>query len=97
LRSVEVNMGAGQLDVDLRGAPKRSYNVRINGGVGEATVYVPRSVAVEATATGGIGEVSVSGLEKRGGYWFNPAHEHDPVTVRVDVKGGVGQIRLVAE
>ena len=97
LRSVAFNLGAGEVDVDLRGNPKRSYDVQINGGVGQATVHLPSSVAISATAVGGIGEVNVRGLEKRGGRWINPLHENAPVTIRLDVKGGVGQIDLVAE
>jgi len=97
LRSVAFNLGAGEVDVDLRGDPKRSYDVQINGGVGQATVHLPSSVAISATAVGGIGEVNVRGLEKRGGRWINPLHENAPVAIRLDVKGGVGQIDLVAE
>lgn len=97
LRSVAFNLGAGEVTVDLRGNPKRSYDVQINGGVGQATIRVPTSVGISATATGGIGEINVRGLEKRNGRWINPQHENSPVTIRLDVKGGVGQIDLVAE
>jgi len=97
LRSVAVNLGAGQVNVDLHGSPRRSYDVRINGGVGQATVYVPSSVGISATATGGIGEINVRGLEKRNGRWINPGHVNSPVTIRLDVKGGIGQIDLIAE
>jgi hypothetical protein len=97
LRSVAFDLGAGEVDADLRGHPKRSYDVRINGGVGQATVHLPKSVGISATAVGGIGEVNVSGLEKHNDRWINPGHENDPVTIRLDVKGGVGQIDVVAE
>lgn len=97
LRSVELNIGAGEVTMDLRGAPKRSYDVRINGGVGQATVYLPRGVGIDATAKGGIGEVNVRGLEERNGRWINPSQENSPVTIRLDVKGGVGEIDIVAE
>ena len=97
LRSVAFDLGAGQVDADFRGQPKRSYDVRINGGVGQATIHLPKSVGISATAVGGIGEVNVSGLEKRNGRWINPGHENDPVTIRLDVKGGIGQIDLVAQ
>ena len=97
LRSVAFNLGAGEVDVDLRGNPKRSYDVQIQGGVGQATVHVPSSVGISATAAGGIGEINVRGLEKRNGRWINPLHENAPVTIRLDVKGGVGQIDLVAD
>jgi len=97
LRSVVFDLGAGEVDADLRGSPKRSYDVQINGGVGQATIHLPKSVGISATAIGGIGEINVSGLEKRNDRWINPGHENDPVTIRLDVKGGVGQIDLVAE
>jgi hypothetical protein len=97
LRSVAINFGAGDMDLDLRGTPKRSYDVQINGGVGQASIHVPSTVGISATATGGIGEINVRGLEQRNGRWINPGHENSPVTIRLDVKGGVGQIDLVAE
>jgi hypothetical protein len=97
LRSVDVNLGVGEAEVDLRGNPRRSYDVQVHGGVGQATVRLPSTVAISASAAGGIGEINVRGLEKRNGRWINPGHENSPVTIRVDVKGGVGQIDLVAE
>jgi len=97
LRSVVFDLGAGEVDADLRGSPKRSYDVQINGGVGQATIHLPKSVGISATAIGGIGEINVSGLEKRNDRWINTGHENDAVTIRLDVKGGVGQIDLVAE
>ena len=97
LRSVAFDLGAGEVDADLRGHPKRSYDVRINGGVGQATIHLPKSVGISATAVGGIGEVNVRGLENRNDRWINPGHENDPVIIRLDVKGGIGQIDVLAE
>ena len=98
LRSVDVNMGVGEVTLDLRGrTPARSYDVRINGGVGQANVHLPRDVAIYATAQGGIGDIHVEGLERRGNHWVNAAKLDSPVTIRVDVKGGIGEIRLVAD
>ncbi len=97
LRSVSMDLGAGEVDMDLRGNPKRSYDVRVQGGVGQATIHLPSNVGVSATASGGLGDINVRGLEQRNGRWINPRHENDPVTIHVDVKGGVGQIDLVAE
>jgi hypothetical protein len=95
LRSVDVHMGVGELTLDLRGSPRRDFDVSIHGGVGQATVYLPASAAISATAQGGIGNILVEGLEKRNGRWINPAHEHAAATIHLDIKGGVGEIRLV--
>lgn len=97
LRSVHVDMGVGEVRLDLRGAPSRDYTVQINGGVGQATVFLPRDVGIVANASGGIGNINVSGLEKRDGQWINPAHENAPVTIHLDIHGGIGEIRLVAD
>jgi len=97
LRSVQVHMGVGELRLDLRGKPPRDYSVAIDGGVGHATVYLPSDVGVIANAAGGIGNISVSGLQKRGDHWINAAHENSPVMIHVDVHGGIGEIRLIAE
>ena len=99
LRSVTVHMGVGELRMDLRGTPKNDYSVSINGGVGEATVYLPggSDVGVEAEAQGGIGGISTSGLRKRDGRYVNDAFGHAKTTVRVEIHGGIGEIRLVAD
>lgn len=97
LRSVEVHMGVGEVELDLRGSPTHDYNVEIHGGVGQATVHLPNTVGIIANAAGGIGNIEVRGLEKQNGHWVNAAHEHSPVTIHLDVKGGIGNITLSAE
>lgn len=97
LRSVEIEMGAGELRLDLRGNPKRDYDVRVRGGAGEATVYLPRNVGVYAKATGGLGDIKVRGLRAEGEHWINDAHGTSQVQLRLDIRGGVGAISLIAE
>ena len=95
LSRVEMNIGAGKVTMDLRGEPKRDYDVQIRGGVGETVVYLPKDAGIAAKATKGIGEISTEGLEQRDGVWVNPDRIGAAVTVRIDVKGGIGAIRLV--
>jgi hypothetical protein len=95
LNRVDMSIGAGKVNMDLRGEPKRDYTVQIRGGVGETVVYLPKDAGISATATKGLGDISIEGLEQRDGVWVNPDRIGAPVTVRVDVKGGVGQIRLI--
>jgi len=97
LRSVEVEMGVGQMQMDLRGDPSHDYAVHIQGGVGEAKVWLPVKAGVYATAGGGIGEIRVRGMRKTGDHWVNEAYDTAKVKVRVDVKGGIGQIELIGD
>ncbi|MBV9081178.1 MAG: hypothetical protein JOZ62_00770 [Acidobacteriaceae bacterium] len=95
LRTLNVHMGAGQVDLDLRGRPSRDYDVTIEGGVGQAIVHLPEGVGVRADAHGGLGSIDVTGLEKRGDHYENNLYENAKVNVRVQVHGGVGEIRLI--
>jgi hypothetical protein len=97
LRSIEVEMGVGELNMDLRGAPKHDYEVRIRGGVGEATVHLPANAGIYAKAEGGLGEIKAEGLRQAGQHWENDWYDSAKPQVRVDVKGGIGQINLIAE
>lgn len=97
LRGVTVEMGVGQLNLDLRGPLKHSYNVSIHGGIGEATVHLPADAGVYAEAQGGIGSIDVRGLHKDGGHWVSDAYERAEYKIRVDVQGGIGTIKLIAD
>ena len=97
LRSVEVHMGVGKLDMDLRGNPKHNYDVTIRGGIGEATVRLPADVGVYAEGSGGIGEIKTQGLRREGGHWVNDAYEDSKVRIHLDIHGGIGSIRLIAD
>lgn len=97
MRDIEVHMGVGELDLDLRGNPKKSYDVRINGGVGEATVHLPSNIGVEAEASGGLGSIEASGLRHDGNRYHNDAWDDAKVRIHLDIHGGVGSIRLLSE
>jgi hypothetical protein len=97
LRGLDLQMGAGTLSLDLRGTPKKDYSVRMRGGVGEATVHLPKQVGIMATASGGLGDISVTGLSKKGDRYVNDAYDQAPVRIRLDLQGGIGSIRLIAE
>lgn len=97
LRSVDIEMGVGELKLDLRGNPKRSYDVRIRGGVGEATVHLPKDVGIEADAQGGIGGIRASGLHKEEGRYINDALANANTKIHLNIRGGIGNINLIAE
>jgi hypothetical protein len=97
LRDVEVNLGAGRVELDLRGKqPTHDYSVRINGGVGEADVKLPADTEIVAEASGGLGGIDVHGLEKQDGEWRNSA-PRSKATIHLEVHGGIGQIRIDAQ
>ncbi len=95
LRRVEVHMGAGQVQLDLRGKPTRDYDVDISGGVGQASVQLPEDVGIWAEASGGLGSITVTGLDKKDGHWENALYDKAKVNVHLKVQGGIGEIRII--
>jgi hypothetical protein len=60
-------------------------------------VRLPAGVGVYAEGTGGIGEIHTEGLRREGGHWVNDAYEDAKVRILLDVHGGIGEIRLIAD
>ncbi len=94
LSRLDVRMGVGETMVDLAGNWKNDLQTTIHGGVGEATVKLPRDVGVRVRARGGIGEIRAGDLKKNGDIYTNDAYGESPVTLNVEVEGGIGQINL---
>lgn len=90
LSKLHVEMGAGEATVDLAGNWRRDVEARLEGGVGRATVKLPRSVGVRVTVEGGLGSVSTPDFKKDGDAFVNDEYGKSPVTVKVRVEGGIG-------
>jgi hypothetical protein len=97
LSSLSIRLGAGDLTVDLRGTPSKSYSVKIQAGAGDTTVQLPTSVGISARTSGLIGDSNVSGLEQREGRWVNPRATTSAVTIDLDVQHAIGDLKLRAE
>jgi predicted membrane protein len=67
LQRLAIRLGAGDLMVDLRGTPSKSYSVNVEAGAGDTAIHLPASVGISASTSGLIGDANVSGLEKRDG------------------------------
>ena len=94
---LHVNLGAGDLVLDLRGTPARSYSVNVEAGAGDTTIHLPGSVGISARTSGLIGDVNVSGLEKRDGRWISARAEGSSVTIDLSVQHAIGDLRVLAE
>jgi hypothetical protein len=94
---LNLQMGAGHVDVDLTGERKSDLDADIEGGVGQATIRLPKNVGVIANASGGIGSISAHGFKRDGDDYVNDAYGKTPATIHVKVQGGVGQVSLLLE
>jgi hypothetical protein len=94
LSRLELNMGAGETTVDLTGDWKKDLSAQIHGGVGRATIRLPRDVGVHVVAQGGLGAINASAFHKQGDAYVNDQYGKSPVTLQIEVEGGVGEINL---
>jgi hypothetical protein len=92
-----VNMGAGQVDVDLTGDRKKDLDADIEGGVGQATIRLPSKIGVIVHASGGLGAINAHGFQHNGDEYTNDAYGKTAATIRLKVEGGVGEISLIQE
>lgn len=98
LTRLQLNIGAGQADVDLSGERAKDLEAEIEGGVGQATIRLPKNVGVVAEVHGGLGSVDTHGLkEEEDGHYVNEAYGKTPSTIHLSVNGGIGSIKLQQE
>jgi hypothetical protein len=95
LTRLDIEMGAGQVDLDLNGKWEKDLDAQLNGGVGELVVQLPRDIGVRVKATGGIGDIKTEGLRRSSDYWVNDEYGKSGIDLRLDVRGGIGTIRLI--
>jgi hypothetical protein len=97
LTRLNVEMGAGRLNLDLTGDWQGDLDTKIEGGIGGATLRLPRGVGVRVEMEGGLGTVNAKGLAKDGSVYVNDAYGRSTVTLHIDVQAGVGAIDLELE
>ena len=91
---LDMKIGAGQIVADLTGNWKKDLEADIKGGVGNAVILLPEDVGVMVHATGGIGSIRADGLKRDGDEYTNDLYGKSPVSLRLDISGGVGNIEL---
>lgn len=97
LKQLRMDIGVGQVNVDLTGERSADVDVEIHGGVGQAVIRLPKNVGVTVDAKGGIGAVTTHGLKKQDGNYVNDALGHATHTIHLQIAGGIGNIDLTIE
>ncbi len=94
LRNLDIEVGAGKLTLDMVADWERDLDAEITGGVGQLIIYLPSDVGVIVDVELGIVAIDTRGLQKDGNTYTNDAYGESEVTLRIEIEGGVGDIRL---
>jgi hypothetical protein len=93
LSHLELNIRAGETALDLTGNWKSDLSVQIRG-VGRATIRLPRDVGARVMAQGNMGAINAGGFRRQGDAYVNDLYGKAPVTLNVEMEGGMGEINL---
>lgn len=92
--SLRISTGAGNLDLDLRGAWTHDIDIILQGGLGETTLYLPQDMGVRVDVNTGLGAVNASGLEQIGSTYTNAAFGESAPRLNIQIDSGVGDVNL---
>ncbi len=92
---LDVNGFAGEIVLDFNGELKMHREVRVDLELGSMTIIVPVGMTVRARISklGFLAEVDVPGGWRRDGrYTYSPGASRDVADLRLDLRGGIGEI-----
>lgn len=96
LTGLKVQSGAGNVTLDLSGVWKRDLNASVDAGIGDLSIVVPQYTGTMINVSQGIGSTEIgSGLTSRNGAYVNDAYGKTATTLRVNIRAGIGKIRLM--
>lgn len=94
IRRLDVDMGVGELSLDLSGERKEDLNAKIEGGIGHGTIYLPENIGIRAEIKGGIGSIHAPGFHKDGHIYTNDAYGKTAASIGLRIEAGIGSIEL---
>ncbi len=96
LTGLKVQSGAGNVTLDLSGVWKRDLNASVDAGIGDLSIVVPQYTGTMVNISQGIGSTEIgSGLTGLDGAYVNDAYGKTATTLRINVRSGIGKIRLM--
>lgn len=94
LRDLDLQLGAGEANIDLSGLAS-DLDARIEGGVGQLNLTVPRNVGVRIVGLKeGVGEFSADGFSEQDGAYVNDAYAKASTKIEIALRRGVGEVSV---
>lgn len=94
LKKLVVNMGVGDVLLDLTGEWNHNLDVTIDGGIGKLTILLPKEVGVKANVKKGLTDINAQQFIKDGNIYYNKAYDENKPFIDLDINTGIGQVNL---
>jgi hypothetical protein len=96
LTGLEAQSGAGNVTLDFSGIWRRDLDASVEAGVGDLSIVVPQYTGTAINVSQAIGSIEIgSGLKHQDGAYVNDAYGKTAATLRINIRAGVGKIRLM--
>jgi hypothetical protein len=96
VRALEVLCGIGETTLDLSGPRADGVTAKIESGVGNLTIKLPKSVGVRVNGRkDGLGDMRADGFIAQGNTWVNDAYAGTGPKMEIDLTPGVGDMTLL--
>jgi len=92
---MKVQGGVGDITLDFTGDWPNSADVEVTTGMGSVTLRLPDDVGVRVETEGGLTNVDVAGLQRKGDAYVNSAFGEAATELRIQVTTGIGNLRLI--
>lgn len=93
LNGLTVEMGSGDLLIDLTQWNASHLPITITGGLGSINITLPANTSIAAKVETGIGSRTISGLQGAGGSYYATGGNHSPV-ISLSVTQGIGDLSI---
>ena len=96
LTAFSLDAGTGEATVDLGGYHGGTFSGRIDQGIGDLTVRIPRESNTRVVIDQGVGDIRYSGLVMQGKEYTTRGFDPAGPAITILIDQGVGDIRLEA-
>jgi hypothetical protein len=94
-RELEFEGGVGGASLDFSGEWKQNADIRIQVGVGEVNVRVPREIGVKVDSPKNfLSGVHLEGFSKQDSYYYSENYDRASVRITIRVTTGIGGFRI---
>lgn len=94
IKDLNLKMGVGDLTVDLTDYSRQGFSGLIKGGVGHATLYLPKGIGVRVSVHGGLGSIDATGFKIDHRVYTNDAYGSSATSIDLTVEAGIGSLDL---
>ncbi len=96
LKKLTIDSGVSDSTIDLSGEWQKDFQAKVNLGVGDVTLLLPKQTGLKLTVDKGLGSIDMKDFtELSNGVYVNDAYETEDISIDIQMDVGVGNVKLI--